>query len=320
MAAAEESRSEQVALPRVTVAIPTRERPEFARRALGSVLAQTGVVLEVVVVDDGSRGPAVDPAELDDPRVRMVTQRFPRGVAAARNAAIAHARGEWVAFLDDDDLWAPDKLERQLEVADECDADFVWTGQVLVDEHLKPVKEWTAPRAEGISRDLLDMNGIGGPSSMIVRRSLLEAVGGFDEELSVLADWDLWIRLAAAGKPAACDSLLTAYTIHSANMHIVAMDRAVEERGYLGRKHAALTREQGVELGGRRFWEWVARGYRLHGRRRAASATYLRLWRRSRSLRDLTRAAVVLAGEGAMGVGATRHPVVPPEYYEWLRR
>jgi glycosyltransferase involved in cell wall biosynthesis len=300
--------------------IPTRERWAFARRAVASVLAQTGVDFEVVVVDDGSREPCALADGLADPRVRVLTQPVSLGVAAARNAAIAQARGEWVAFLDDDDLWAPNKLARQLEVAGESDADWVWTGQLLVDKALKPLKLWAAPSPEGIERALLDTNGIGGPSSMMVRRAALERIGGFDEELAVLADWDMWLRLAEHGVPAACPEPLTAYMVHDSNMHIVAMDRAVEEHAYMERKHADLARALGGRLGGERFWEWVALGYRMQGRRRAASATYLKLWRMSRSPRELVRASVVLAGEPAMRLGAARRPVVSPEPYEWLRR
>ena len=315
-----EYRPDEGAMTHVTVAIPTRERWAFARRALASVLEQTGVAFDVIVVDDGSRDAAGDVADFDDPRVRVLTLPRAGGVAAARNAAIAEARGEWVSFLDDDDVWAPDKLARQLQTAAAHDADFVWTGQLLVDRDMTPLKAWAAPAADGIARALLDTNGIGGPSSMMVRRSALTEVGGFDERLSVLADWDLWLRLAANHTPAACPDLVTAYTLHDSNMHIVAMDRAIEEHAYMRDKHAALTDAAGVELGGRRFWEWVALGYRLQGRRLAAAATYLKAWRASGCRRDLVRAAVVLAGEPVMRLGAAKRPPIPSERYEWLRQ
>ena len=300
------------ATPRVTVAIPTRERWAFARRALDSALGQEDVAIEVVVVDDGSRVPVEPGPELGDPRVRVIQLPHRVGVSAARNAAIRQARGEWIAFLDDDDLWAPTKLARQLEVAKRTGAEFVWTGQLVVDGDLRPQKAWYPPSADGIADALLDVNRIGGPSCVIAKRSAVEATGGFDERLSVLADWDMWIRLLANASPAACDDLLTAYTIHDSNMHIVAMDSAIAEQAYLESKHGPL--------GGALFWEWVALGYRRQGRRRAAAATYMQMWRASRSKRDFGRAAVVLFGERAMHLGSENKRAVPPTGHDWLNR
>src|SRR2546421_12955356 len=104
-----------MAAPEATVIIPTRDRWPLLAVTLCGALAQEGVTLEVIVVDDGS----VDQtprrlAEVIDERVRVIRHPSSRGVAAARNSAIAAARGEWLAFLDDDDLWAPHKLRIQL--------------------------------------------------------------------------------------------------------------------------------------------------------------------------------------------------------------
>jgi glycosyltransferase involved in cell wall biosynthesis len=301
------------AMPCVTVAIPTRERWDFARRALESALAQEDVAIEVVIVDDGSRVPVETGPELHDSRVRVIKLPDRVGVSAARNAAISQARGEWVAFLDDDDLWAPNKLARQLEVAKQTGAEFIWTGQVVVDGDLRPQKAWSPPSADGIAAALLEVNRIGGPSCVIAKRSAIEAAGGFDEDLSLLADWDMWIRLLAHAAPAACDDLLTAYTIHDSNMHIVEIDSAVAEHAHLVRKH-------GPPLGGARFWEWVALGYRRQGRRFAAANTYMQMWRESRRVRDLGRAAVVLLGEGAMQLGSENKRAAPPTGHDWLQR
>ena len=93
----------------MSVVIPTRDRPRLLQRALASALRQVGVVAEVVIVDDGGSPPvALAPT---GGRVRVLRKDRSEGVSAARNAGIAAARGEWVAFLDDDDVWAPAKLE-----------------------------------------------------------------------------------------------------------------------------------------------------------------------------------------------------------------
>jgi len=101
----------------VSVVIPTRDRWELLPRAVRSVLAQEHAELHVVVVDDGSVSPAPRDGVFADPRVQVVRRKRSGGVAAARNAGLERARGGWVAFLDDDDIWAPAKLAAQLAAA-----------------------------------------------------------------------------------------------------------------------------------------------------------------------------------------------------------
>src|SRR5688572_3616095 len=107
-------------LPDVSVVIPTRNRWELlSTGALPSALAQEGVEVEVHVIDEGSSDATSQELErLNEPRVHVIRHDRPHGVAQARNAGIAAARGQWVAFLDDDDIWAPQKLRRQIDTAD----------------------------------------------------------------------------------------------------------------------------------------------------------------------------------------------------------
>ncbi|HWC32537.1 MAG TPA: glycosyltransferase family 2 protein, partial [Actinomycetota bacterium] len=123
--------------PEVTVVIPTRDRWSLlATAALPAALVQEDVDLEVVVVDDGSRDETPERlAELTDPRLRVIRNLEPLGVAQARNAGIAAARGRWLAFLDDDDLWSPRKLRTQLDAARAAGASFVYAGVINVDEY-----------------------------------------------------------------------------------------------------------------------------------------------------------------------------------------
>lgn len=101
----------------VSVVIPTRDRPRLLAEALGSALAQTWRDIEVLVVDDGSRPEARPVVErFDDRRVTYIRNDAPRGGAAARNRGIRASRGEYVAFLDDDDIWLPTKIEKQMAV------------------------------------------------------------------------------------------------------------------------------------------------------------------------------------------------------------
>jgi glycosyltransferase involved in cell wall biosynthesis len=156
-------------MPEVTVVIPTLNRWQLlSRGALRSALEQEDVDVEVVVVDDGSTDETpVRLAELDDERVRVVRHEQPGGLAHARNAGIAAARCEWVAFLDDDDLWAPWKLRRQLDAAAREDATFVYSAALYVtggQVELAPALE-----PEGLGQRLLAGEAIpaGGSNVMV---------------------------------------------------------------------------------------------------------------------------------------------------------
>src|SRR5262245_16886500 len=113
-------------MPLVSVVIPTRNRASLLERTLRSVLAQRMGDLEVVVVDDGSTDDTTSVAGAADVRVAVVRNQTPEGVSAARNRGIAAARGSWIAFCDDDDLWSPEKLTLQLDAAQRAGAHWVY--------------------------------------------------------------------------------------------------------------------------------------------------------------------------------------------------
>jgi GT2 family glycosyltransferase len=187
-------------VPRVSVIIPTRDRPELTAEAVASVLAQSWTDLELVVVDDGSTDATADHVEarFRDSRLRVVRQVH-LGVSAARNRGVRETSGEWVAFLDSDDLWLPPKVERQLAAADEppgsaaCHTEEVWYRR----------GRWANPRKAHAKRggwifpSCLPLCIIS-PSSILLRRSVFEALGGFDETFPACEDYDLWLRLTAA--------------------------------------------------------------------------------------------------------------------------
>ncbi len=189
--------------PRVSVVTPTFNRAELVGCAIDSVLAQTFRDFELVVVDDCSQDNTAEVVSaIVDPRLRLL--RLPKngGLSRARNAGIAEARGEWVAFLDDDDEWYPQMLERQLERIDRS-ADprtsVAYCLRALQTRHGLQPSRHTPPLPEG---DVLDsiLRGDHQMSSNahIVKRSALLEVGGFDETLRAAEDKDLWLRLARA--------------------------------------------------------------------------------------------------------------------------
>ena len=234
----------------VTVVIPSRNRRDLLLRTLHSVLAQRDVVLTVLVVDDcGDDGTDEAVRALDDPRVQVVRHETRRGVSTARNTGLALVVTPWVAFVDDDDLWSPDKLRLQL-ASIEADGSALWScvGSVNIDREAR-VLWWADPlHTRDLSDALLTNNSIpGGGSGVLVATGLARAVGGFDDTMSNLADWDFYLRLAQRSPVAAVHAPLVGYLVHAGSMaHDIR--RSMAEYRYMGIKYADLRSAHGVLL------------------------------------------------------------------------
>jgi glycosyltransferase involved in cell wall biosynthesis len=290
--------------PEVSVVIPTHNRWGLLSLALAGALAQEDVDFEVVVVDDGSADET--PArltELDDSRLRVLRHEAPHGVARARNAGIAEAAGEWVAFLDDDDLWSPRKLRAQLDAAGPRDASFVYGTAMVLNGRKKPVRRHFPPPPDKLDRLLLLTNPIGGPSTFMAKTDLVRKVGGFDERFSALADWDLLVGLSRAGRGAACHEVVIGYVEHGENMLVVHADRVTREFHELAAKHRAAALAEGVEFGEIWFNRWAAHRHRKAGRRLRAARGYFHGAVANRSAEDVLRGVGVLFGERVMQIG-----------------
>lgn len=183
----------------VSVIIPTHNRAALVGRAVRSALHQSHRDLEVIVVDDGSTDdtPSVI-AGFADTRVRYIVHTMNKGGGAARNSGIEAADGEYIAFLDSDDEWLPDKLERQIAAFQQSDAAVaaIYTGFAVIDAAGR-VTAVRIPRHRGvILSELWCANIVRTVSTVVVRRAALRRVGGFDPTLPACQDWDLWLRLA----------------------------------------------------------------------------------------------------------------------------
>jgi glycosyltransferase involved in cell wall biosynthesis len=204
----------------VSVVIPTHNRSALLSTTLRSALRQERVDFEVIVVDEASNDdtPALLSA-LDDHRVRVLRHEIPRGLSAARNHGAEHACAEWLAFLDDDDLWAPDKLFRQVSAARDAGRDWAYTGSVNI-ENGRIVCSTPAPSEEEVVATLPRFPILpGGGSNVIVRRETFTQIGPFDTRLVWgMEDWEFSIRLAKHGWPAGLREPLMAKRIHSSNM------------------------------------------------------------------------------------------------------
>jgi glycosyltransferase involved in cell wall biosynthesis len=234
--------------PDVTVVVPTRNRQSRLAATLASVLGQRDVSVRVVVVDEASSDatPAYL-AALGDARVTTVRHDSPRGVAAARNSGVARTQTRWVAFCDDDDLWAPDKLRAQLAaLAGHDGSRWVACGSVLVDERLQVLDHQRAGQGGDVAGRLCLRNDIpGGGSGVLADGDLVREAGGFREDEPNSEDWDLWVRLAQRSPLAVIDRPLVAYRIWSGSMSRSA-DRMIAGYDRITTRYADVAREHGV--------------------------------------------------------------------------
>jgi hypothetical protein len=237
-------------MPDVSVIIPTLNRPALVDTAIRSALRQQGVSVEVIVIDDGSL--LAPSSALMKPDPRLTWHRKSRGgVGAARNAGIARATGTWVAFLDDDDVWAPGKLMTQLRCAVETGRQWAYGGYVDVDANLRLLGGLPPPDPDQLMETLDGHNCMpAGASNVIVRSDALARVGGFDEDLVVHEDWDLWLRLRDQGPPARAGQPLVGLRWHEGNVsyHVAAMLR------YL----PLIAERHGIQVDYPRHLRWAA--------------------------------------------------------------
>jgi glycosyltransferase involved in cell wall biosynthesis len=272
--------------PLVSVVIPTRNRAHLLARTVDSVLRQTTQELEVIVVDDGSSDNSGAVAAATDPRVVVLRNAQSAGVSAARNRGIAAARAEWIAFCDDDDLWAPTKLQEQLTAAGEADTNWAYAGDVNVDDQLRVLSGGPPPDPASVMSLLPRGNPLAsGGSNVVVRSNILAEVGGFDPALRRTEDWDLWIRIARKGPPACVCQPLVAYRFHQGNVVWDPRDMVEEARQVAARYGypvdlAAMQR--------RAAWAALRAGRRLLAVRYYAAAIA------GGDLRSLVRAAFAL--------------------------
>jgi glycosyltransferase involved in cell wall biosynthesis len=309
-----------MATPEVSVVLPTRNRSSMLMQAVSSALSQEGVQLEVIVIDEGSSDDTPERlAGIADDRLAVIRHESPRGVAPARNAAIARARGEWIAFLDDDDLWAPDNLRTQLAAAGSGSDSLSYCRRIEIDERGFVLHLSHRVHADRLARRMLSNNVIGGPSGVLLRAELLERVGAFDERFSALADWDLWIRAAAGGRAVACPEPLVAYRHHAQNMMTADPAAIMAEFDLLREKHRDRARRAGVEFGAAWLTRWHAARELTEGRRLSAARTYFRAGVKLRDRRDLLRAVAALSGNlfQRAGQSAERRMTARPD---WLDR
>jgi glycosyltransferase involved in cell wall biosynthesis len=281
-------------MPRVSVIIPVHNGELFIRDAIDSVLAQTYQDFEVVVADDSSSDGSADVVASFGPKVRLI--RVAHGnTQATRNSAIAASSGELVGILDQDDAWQPEKLRRQLELLDaEPELGLCYTGARGIDANGRELPRsrpaLTIPRDQTDALGTLLVKNIIAASSVVLRRSAFEQVGGFNPAYHLTGDWDLWIRIAEKFPIAALPEVLLDYRWHGANasrarIELLSDTVAVQEAAF-----ARIATEQGSAS------EHRLQAHILRARRKLASRhselglSLSRAGRRKESLAELVQA------------------------------
>jgi glycosyltransferase involved in cell wall biosynthesis len=292
----------------VSVVIPTHDRRELAMSTVRSALAQRGVDVEVIVVDDASSDETDEAVRsLAEPAVRLLRHDRRSGVATARNTGIAAANADWIALLDDDDLWAPNKVRAQLDAAVAARSDWVYAGVVEIDGDGRYLGGLPPPSPDTLVATIAERNLMpAGCSNVMIRSRLLDRTGGFEPRLRHLADWDLWLRLVRYAIPTCVSEPLVAYRVHPAQ---ASMDTTgmLEEARILGDRHDADRTS---------ILRWLAWSSLRQGRR----------WDAIRAYANAAGAGDVLSLGRAVVAGlhpsptAFRRPRATPATVEWRRK
>lgn len=224
--------------PRVSVVIPVRNGKDYIQEALDSVLRQSFTDLELLLIDDGSTDDDYDRYALQDERIRVI-HLTGNGVSRARNVGMAQSRGEFIAFLDADDVWFPGKLEAQVRYFDAHpdvgvifgkfirwpalpDGGFAPASSLIQD--VAQLSKTEEERSGWLYTRLLD-GLLVGMNTAVVRRSVYEAIGGFNESMRQGEDYDFWLKASRIAQMHSLDGNVALYRIHPAS----AMHRLSQE-------------------------------------------------------------------------------------------
>jgi glycosyltransferase involved in cell wall biosynthesis len=204
----------------ISVIIPVYNGEGTIQETIKSVLNQTLSTLELLVINDGSQDSTFEiVSSIKDPRLTIFS--YPNtGLAATRNRGISLASGDYISFIDADDLWTPDKLEAQFNALQEnpqAAVAYSWTDWIDESSELLGRGVYNTQQGEVFAKLLLN-DFVANGSNPLIRRQALTEVGGFDESLSAAEDWDMWLRLAARYEFVAVPSAQILYRVSANSM------------------------------------------------------------------------------------------------------
>jgi glycosyltransferase involved in cell wall biosynthesis len=218
--------------PLVSVIIPNYNYAKFVREAIDSALSQTYGNIEVIVVDDGSEDDSREILRSYSTKIKAVYQKN-AGVSAARNNGVSVSAGKYVAFLDADDVWLPEKIEKQVNLFEkDADLGLVHVGVEDIDSkgnsleiNLNGLTGWVSHEFLLFQQSVV----LGGGSGFMVSRRVFDEVKGFDLQFLTTADWDLFYRISCLYQIGFVPEVLLKYRVHGANMHgnIPRMEREI---------------------------------------------------------------------------------------------
>ncbi len=206
--------------PKVSVIIPTYNRAHLIDKTIKSVLNQTYQDYEIIVVDNASTDNTKEAVKgFNNFKIRYIYCCDNRGSSVARNIGIRASHGEYIALLDSDDEWLPEKLDRQVEVLqnESPEVGVVYSDVLCIDENSKNMnRKLRNPKKEGyIYEDLLGGNCVGTPSTLLIKKECFHRVGLFDDLLKAHEDWDMWIRIVKYYRFFFVEVPLVKYRLHS---------------------------------------------------------------------------------------------------------
>ncbi|MFV0388976.1 MAG: glycosyltransferase family 2 protein [Pyrinomonadaceae bacterium] len=206
--------------PLVSVVIPAYNAVRFVNATIDSVLAQTFQDFEILAVDDGSTDNTKEILEAYGDKIRYLPKKN-GGVSSARNYGIEKAKGKYIAFLDADDVWMPEKLEKQVALMDSKeDVGLCYVATQKVDEELNYLNSIPANAYDDYTRSLLlNLNIVSGScSSAMVRHDVISQTDGFDSQFTTYADWEMWLRLSLLTNCAPINEELVKYRMVKGSM------------------------------------------------------------------------------------------------------
>jgi glycosyltransferase involved in cell wall biosynthesis len=206
-------------MPKVSVIVPAYNAMVYLPQTIDSVLSQTFTDFELLVINDGSSDQIIEWfSQVRDSRIKLISQEN-QGVANARNTGILSAKGEYIAFLDADDIWGKTKLEKQVSCLDKNpSAGLVYTWTQLIDATGNLLKFSVMHQEEGyIWKKIVIQDVVGSGSCAMVRATCFQQMGLFDQNVAIAADFDMWIRIAAVYKFAVVKEYLVFYRQHLTN-------------------------------------------------------------------------------------------------------
>ena len=201
----------------VSAIIPTRNRREHLEQAISSVYQQTWPNIELIIINDASSDDTTNflskLTDSENVTVKIVHNEVSEGGAKTRNAGIEIANGKYIAFLDDDDFWLPEKIKLQIKLLKEhstsssvtCSFYIQYPSGKCVTKNIYPISE---------DQELLRANCLGGASMCLTTKNALQSIDCFDSSLCCGQDWDLWIKLNAMGPVLVCNVPLVYYRVH----------------------------------------------------------------------------------------------------------